>query len=73
MVIGLILAWKLALVMIAVQPLTIVCFYTRKVVLSTITSKFVKAQSLSTQVTAEAVNNHRIVTSFGTESSSDLL
>ncbi|KAK4415580.1 putative ABC transporter B family member 8 [Sesamum alatum] len=65
MVIGLILAWKLALVMIAVQPLTILCFYTRKVILSTITSNFVKAQNQSTQIAAEAVYNHRIVTSFG--------
>ncbi|KAL2251159.1 UNVERIFIED_CONTAM: putative ABC transporter B family member 8 [Sesamum indicum] len=65
MVIGLIVAWKLALVMIAVQPLTILCFYTRKVLLSTITSNFVKAQNQSTQIAAEAVYNHRIVTSFG--------
>ncbi|KAI3443719.1 hypothetical protein Pfo_000384 [Paulownia fortunei] len=65
MIIGLIVAWKLALVMIAVQPLTIFCFYTRKVILSTITSKFVKAQNQSTQIAAEAVYNHRIVTSFG--------
>nr|XP_033515322.1 putative ABC transporter B family member 8 isoform X2 [Nicotiana tomentosiformis] len=65
MVMGLVVAWKLALVMIAVQPLTILCFYTRKVLLSTITAKFVKAQYQSTQIAMEAVYNHRIVTSFG--------
>lgn len=65
MIIGLIVAWKLALVMIAFQPLTILCFYTRKVLLSAITSKFVKAQQQSTQVAVEAVYNHRIVTSYG--------
>ncbi|CAI9100437.1 OLC1v1037546C1 [Oldenlandia corymbosa var. corymbosa] len=65
MVMGLIIAWKLALVMIAVQPLTILCFYTRKVLLSTITAKFVKAQHESTQIAMEAVYNHRIVTSYG--------
>ncbi|XP_059300119.1 putative ABC transporter B family member 8 [Lycium ferocissimum] len=65
MVMGLIVAWKLALVMIVVQPLTILCFYTRKVLLSTITGKFVKAQYRSTQIAVEAVYNHRIVTSFG--------
>ncbi|XP_004513041.1 putative ABC transporter B family member 8 [Cicer arietinum] len=65
MIIGLIVAWKLALVMIAVQPLTIVCFYTRKVLLSTLSNKFVKAQNRSTQIAVEAVYNHRIVTSFG--------
>ncbi|KAK6794223.1 hypothetical protein RDI58_007676 [Solanum bulbocastanum] len=65
MVMGLIVAWKLALVMIVVQPLTILCFYTRKVLLSTMTAKFVKAQCRSTQIAVEAVYNHRIVTSFG--------
>ncbi|TKY44569.1 putative ABC transporter B family member 8 [Spatholobus suberectus] len=65
MIIGLIVAWKLALVMIAVQPLTILCFYTRKVLLSTLSTNFVKAQNQSTQIAVEAVYNHRIVTSFG--------
>ncbi|KAL2500924.1 ABC transporter B family member 15 [Forsythia ovata] len=36
-IMGLVVAWKLALVMIAVQPLTILCFYTRKVLISTMT------------------------------------
>ncbi|GMJ07389.1 multi-drug resistance 13, ATP-binding cassette B15 [Hibiscus trionum] len=65
MIIGLIVAWKLAVVMIAVQPLTIMCFYTRKVLLSSISTNFVKAQNQSTQIAAEAVYNHKIVTSFG--------
>ena len=65
MVMGLVVAWKLALVMIAVQPLTILCFYTRKVLLSAISANFVKAQNQSTQIAVEAVYNHRIVTSFG--------
>ncbi|XP_074271903.1 putative ABC transporter B family member 8 [Silene latifolia] len=65
MVMGLVTAWKLALVMIAVQPLTILCFYTRKVLLSSITNNFVKAQNQSTQIAVEAVYNHRIVTSYG--------
>ncbi|XP_022882478.1 putative ABC transporter B family member 8 [Olea europaea var. sylvestris] len=65
MIMGLVIAWKLALVMIAVQPLTILCFYTRKVLISTMTSNFIKKQNQSTQIAAEAVYNHRIVTSFG--------
>lgn len=65
MIMGLVVAWKLALVMIAVQPLTILCFYTRKVLLSSISTNFVKAQNQSTQIAVEAVYNHRIVTSFG--------
>lgn len=65
MVIGLVVAWKLALVMIAVQPLTIICFYTKKVLLSSLTVDLLKAQGRSTQVAAEAVCNHRVVSSFG--------
>ncbi|GAB4852653.1 hypothetical protein Ancab_016868 [Ancistrocladus abbreviatus] len=65
MVMGLVVAWKLALVMIAVQPLTILCMYTRKVLLSGITTNALKAQRRSTQIAVEAVYNHRIVTSFG--------
>ncbi|XP_071733563.1 putative ABC transporter B family member 8 [Rutidosis leptorrhynchoides] len=64
MVMGLVVAWKLALVMIAVQPLTILCFYARKVVLSTMSANFIKYQNESTQIAVEAVYNHRIVTSF---------
>ncbi|KAF8407097.1 hypothetical protein HHK36_006222 [Tetracentron sinense] len=65
MVMGLFVAWKLALVMIAVQPLTILCFYTRKVLLSSLSVNFIKAQNQSTQIAVEAVYNHKIVTSFG--------
>ncbi|XP_068644000.1 putative ABC transporter B family member 8 isoform X2 [Aristolochia californica] len=64
-VMGLSLAWKLALVMIAVQPLTILCMYSRKVLLSSLSEDMVKAQSQSTQIAVEAVSNHRIVSSFG--------
>ncbi|KAG9449099.1 hypothetical protein H6P81_009064 [Aristolochia fimbriata] len=63
--IGLLLAWKLALVMVAVQPLTILCMYSRKVLLSSLTVNMVKAQNQSTQIAVEAVCNHRIVSSFG--------
>ncbi|KAK1592459.1 hypothetical protein Q3G72_025284 [Acer saccharum] len=65
MIMGLAVAWKLAIVIIAIQPLTILCFYTRKVLLSSITTNFVKAQNQSSQIAVEAVINHRIVTSFG--------
>lgn len=64
MILGLAVAWKLAIVMIAVQPLTILCFYTKKVLLSSVSTNFVKAQNHSTQIAAEAVINHRIVTSY---------
>ncbi|KAM0942671.1 putative ABC-type xenobiotic transporter [Dioscorea sansibarensis] len=62
--IGLVIAWRLALVMIAVQPLIIMCFYARKMLLKNMTSKAIKAQSESSKLAAEAVSNLRTVTAF---------
>nr|CAB3478165.1 unnamed protein product [Digitaria exilis] len=65
---GLIVAWKLALVMIAVQPSTMICYYAKKIVLSNASRDLAKAQHQSTQIAIEAVYNHRMVTSFGCSS-----
>ncbi|XP_042418399.1 putative ABC transporter B family member 8 isoform X2 [Zingiber officinale] len=65
MTMGLIIAWKLALVMIAIQPSTMICHYAKKVVLSRVSVALAKAQHSSTQIAVEAVYNHRMVTSFG--------
>jgi ATP-binding cassette, subfamily B (MDR/TAP), member 1 len=62
---GLVVAWKLALVMMAVQPIIMSCYYFKKVVLSKVSKKLAKAQYKSTQIAIEAVYNHRMVTSFG--------
>lgn len=62
---GLLVAWKLAIVMIAVQPLTILCHYAKVVVLTRASLVFIKEQNRSTQIASEAVRNHRIITSFG--------
>ncbi|KAJ4747981.1 ABC transporter family protein [Rhynchospora pubera] len=64
---GLIIAWKLALVMIAVQPLIIVCFYARRVLLKSMSAKAIKAQSESSKLAAEAVSNLRTVTAFSSQ------
>ncbi|CAL5027495.1 unnamed protein product [Urochloa decumbens] len=65
---GLILAWKLALVMIAVQPSTIICYYAKKTVLTNVSRDLAKAQHQSTQIAIEAVYNHRMITSFACSS-----
>jgi ATP-binding cassette subfamily B (MDR/TAP) protein 1 len=65
---GLVVAWKLALVMIAVQPCTMICYYAKKIVLSNVSRDLAKAQYQSTQIAIEAVYNHRMVTSFGCSS-----
>ncbi|KAM0954025.1 putative ABC-type xenobiotic transporter [Dioscorea sansibarensis] len=64
---GLVTAWRLALVMMTVQPLIIVCFYSRKMLLKSMSSKAVKAQLESSKLAAEAVSNVRTVTAFSAQ------
>jgi ATP-binding cassette subfamily B (MDR/TAP) protein 1 len=64
---GLVIAWRLALVMIAVQPLIIVCFYARRVLLKSMSKKSTQAQSESSKLAAEAVSNLRTITAFSSQ------
>ncbi|XP_022133729.1 ABC transporter B family member 15-like, partial [Momordica charantia] len=64
---GLVIAWRLALVMIAVQPLVIICFYTRRVLLKNMSNKAIKAQEQSGKLAAEAVSNVRTITAFSSQ------
>lgn len=64
---GLIIAWRLALVVIAAQPLIIVSFYMRRVLLKTMSQKAIKAQEESSKLAADAVSNHRTITSFSSQ------
>ncbi|KAE8682427.1 putative multidrug resistance protein [Hibiscus syriacus] len=63
-VMGLFITWRLALVMIVVQPLIILSFYTRKILLKSMSRKAIKAQQDSSKLAADAVSNHRTVTAF---------
>ncbi|KAH7660069.1 Xenobiotic-transporting ATPase protein [Dioscorea alata] len=64
---GLVIAWRLALVMIAVQPLIIMCFYARKMLLKNMSGKAIKAQSESSKLAVEAVSNLRTITAFSSQ------
>ncbi|MBA0675501.1 hypothetical protein Goari_017042, partial [Gossypium aridum] len=64
---GLVIAWRLALVMIAVQPIIIVCFYARRVLLKSMSQKAIKAQEESSKLAAEAVSNLRTITAFSSQ------
>ncbi|KAL3723208.1 hypothetical protein ACJRO7_035395 [Eucalyptus globulus] len=64
---GLIIAWRLALVVIAAQPLIIFSFYMRRVLLKTMSQKAIKAQEESSKLAADAVSNHRTITSFSSQ------
>ncbi|KAF8010919.1 hypothetical protein BT93_J1528 [Corymbia citriodora subsp. variegata] len=64
---GLVIAWKLALVMIAVQPIVIACFYAQRVLLKRMSQKAIKAQDESSKLAAEAVSNLRTITAFSSQ------
>ncbi|KAE8723167.1 ABC transporter B family member 22 [Hibiscus syriacus] len=64
---GLVIAWRLAVVMIAVQPIIIVCFYTRRVLLKSMSQKAIKAQGETSKLAAEAVSNLRTITAFSSQ------
>ncbi|KAM0942674.1 putative Type 1 protein exporter [Dioscorea sansibarensis] len=64
---GLAIAWRLALVMIVVQPFVIICYYARQKLLKSASSKAIKAQSESSKLAAEAVSNHRTVIAFSSQ------
>ncbi|KAK7293231.1 hypothetical protein RJT34_16094 [Clitoria ternatea] len=64
---GLVISWKLSIVMIAVQPVIIVCLYTRRVLLKSMCTKATKAQRQSSKIAAEAVSNLRTVTAFSSQ------
>ncbi|CAA2974912.1 ABC transporter B family member 15-like [Olea europaea subsp. europaea] len=64
---GLIIAWRLALVMIAAQPIIIICYYCKRVLLKSMSKKAIKAQDESSKLAAEAVSNIRTVTTFSSQ------
>ncbi|XP_057447541.1 ABC transporter B family member 15-like isoform X2 [Lotus japonicus] len=64
---GLVIAWRLAIVMIVVQPIIIACFYTRRVLLKSMSSKAIKAEGESSKIAAEAVSNLRTITAFSSQ------
>ncbi|KAF7822863.1 putative multidrug resistance protein [Senna tora] len=64
---GLVLTWRLALVMIAVQPLVIGSFYSRSVLMKSMAEKARKAQKEGSQLASEAVINHRTITAFSSQ------
>ncbi|KAG8637944.1 ABC transporter B family member 15 [Manihot esculenta] len=64
---GIVIAWRLAIVMIAVQPIIIVCFYVRRVLLKSMSQKAIKAQDESSKLAAEAVSNLRTITAFSSQ------
>ncbi|CAN6557950.1 unnamed protein product [Malus baccata var. baccata] len=65
--VGLLLTWRLVLVMIAVQPLVIGSFYARNILMKSSGEKARKAQKQGSQLTSEAIINHRTITAFSSQ------
>ncbi|KAF3685117.1 ABC transporter B family member 15 [Capsicum annuum] len=63
----LVIAWRIALVMIVVQPVMILCFYCKGVLLKRMSQKSIKAQEESSKLAAEVVTNLRTVTAFSSQ------
>ncbi|CAN6691266.1 unnamed protein product [Malus baccata var. baccata] len=65
--VGLLLTWRLVLVMIAVQPLVIGSFYARNILMKSSGEKARKAQKQGSQLTSEAIINHRTIIAFSSQ------
>lgn len=66
-ILGLVTAGLFALVMILTQPICILCFYGKKVLLKKMSEGNLKSQGQSMQVASEAVANHRTITAFSSQ------
>ncbi|KEH24934.1 ABC transporter B family-like protein [Medicago truncatula] len=66
-IMGLIITWRLSIVMIAVQPIHMVCFYTRSSLLKRMSRKAIEAQDKSSKIAVEAVSNIRTITAFSSQ------
>lgn len=55
------------MLMIAVQPLVIGSYYTRRVLLKVMSEKALKAQEMSSNLASEAVSNLRTITAFSSQ------
>ncbi|XP_010514540.1 PREDICTED: ABC transporter B family member 22-like [Camelina sativa] len=64
---GMVIAWKFAIVMIAVQPVVVLCFYGHRIILKSLSQKAIEAQDESSKLAAEAVSNIRTITSFSSQ------
>ncbi|XP_059633646.1 putative multidrug resistance protein [Cornus florida] len=64
---GLLVTWRVAIVMISMQPLIIGSFYSRSVLMKSMSEKAKKAQHEGSQLASEAVANHRTITAFSSQ------
>ncbi|KAL2547092.1 ABC transporter B family member 15 [Forsythia ovata] len=66
-VLALIVAWKVAIVMIAIQPFIIASFYSKNALMKIMSENAQEAQNDGSQLASEAVVNHRTITAFSSQ------
>lgn len=66
-VLGLLVSWRVAIVMIAIQPLLIGSFYSRTILMKSLSERAQKAQNEGSQLASEAIINHRTITAFSSQ------
>ncbi|KAJ1424885.1 ABC transporter type 1, transmembrane domain [Sesbania bispinosa] len=66
-VLGLIVSWRVTIVMIGMQPLIIACLYSKSILMKSMSSKARSAQREGSQLAMEATINHRTITAFSSE------
>ncbi|KAH7667278.1 Xenobiotic-transporting ATPase protein [Dioscorea alata] len=66
-VLALITSWRLAIVLISIQPLITLSFYARPVFLKKMLNKTIQSQSESSKLAVEAVSNIRTITVFSSQ------
>lgn len=66
-ILGLVIAWKVAIVMIAIQPFIIASFYYKTVLMEQMSENAKDAQNSGSHLASEAVVNHRTITAFSSQ------
>ncbi|KAF6157536.1 hypothetical protein GIB67_004474 [Kingdonia uniflora] len=66
-ILGLVITWRLAIVMIAIQPLLIGCYYSKSVLMKSMSEQARKSQNEGSQLASEAIVNHRTITAFSSQ------
>lgn len=64
---SLIISWKFALALMAVQPLLIGCYYSKYMLLKSMSKKSIKSQDAISKIADEAVSNTRTIAAFNSQ------
>ncbi|KAJ7957664.1 ABC transporter B family protein [Quillaja saponaria] len=66
-ILGLVITWRIAIVLIAMQPLIIASFYSKSIFMKRMSHNAQKSQTESSQLAMEATINHRTITAFSSQ------